>query len=388
MTDEIYISDLNEELDSHDYISLDNVYDNLSKQRHFQDTDENFSPVAGFPKDFFAHIQHDPKKQMWERHSLYKLIEKTNCQQSFREILAKGLAYREMPLYSIFRGPVTSKDLCRDQWRYWAVIKRIVTGDGCTAYLLGALNNSESLDDTDYYLVFSGSQFHFTGLDSLSSYIRDCDYRIGRTGIIEAEKFFEQLFVTPSDCPLKVIPGALHVLGHSLGGALAQWFVYIHTGTKKKIKVQLLETYNSPGMSPYKITMKTSNLTIRIIRTRWDIVHWAGAHHLTCVHGGIVRTVTFVWNIDSSPLTTNVHTYLCMANPCELEIEGFFEYTRLPRPGFMILDLVRGTLGLGPVLVLTAWRGIWRYVVPSRVQTDYEEPFVEYTEMGYSQLKQ
>jgi hypothetical protein len=78
MVDEIHMCDWNTNwLESNKFDTADAFYEEYSKSRHHPNATYKFSPVAGFPNKLSSHLSHDKEAQTYERHCLYKLIEKT-----------------------------------------------------------------------------------------------------------------------------------------------------------------------------------------------------------------------------------------------------------------------------------------------------------------------
>lgn len=376
---EILFHELSREIEN-GKTDLDALYDEMSEKYHFQNVDLRFSPVAGFPKDIGATLVHDPVLQMWERHCLYKMIEMTNDHDLFREILTKGIVYREIPLYTVIRAPwVKHQKVKANQfWQYYVVAKKIVTGDGCTAILLCTLNGDRRHHPC--ILVFSGSQFHLSGFDALSSYINDTLPIVGRRAFDSARLELNQLFSLPSDLDVVVKDQNLTVLGHSMGGALGQLFTLRY---HEKFSIELLETYNSPGIGFSDVVIIDPSLIIRIQRTYGDIVHCAGRYHL--INNFSTHCTQYItMKIHSSMLKTNVHTYLCHTNPCELKVETIESNMN---PVSVLLEFPRIALGILPCITLSIWKPLWRFIVPSRCQIEMTEIITKRLDNGYTILK-
>lgn len=115
------------------------------------------------------------------------------------------------------------------------------------------------------------------------------------------------------------------ICGHSLGGNLAQWITALCPH-----KIGLLVTSNSPGVSQkvhdhfkWNNRKNTYQLPIVIIRTEKDPVHWVGGYHLGYqkdLHHLNVK-IRLVYYILENYMITNAHTYLCMANPCNIALK-------------------------------------------------------------------
>lgn len=279
----------------------------LEKKHLFQNVDTHISTLAGCPKELGAFLSYSETRQTWERHSLYQMIKECGSWEGYLEILTKALIYREMGIGALIPAPNPNDPQKID---YYKIAQKIVTGKGFTADLLTPLDPESKLPSI---LVCSGSNFHPSGLDALSSYISDMEYNLGDEAYTSAVNELRALMQ-------KIDTGSLIVTGHSLGGNLAQ-----QIAARFPDKLQRVVTYNAPGVSKevnatFKENSKELNgkLKIDIYQTSTDIVDLAGGLHIG--YNNDKTEVSLTRFYLENPLTTFAHTYLCLANPCDLKI--------------------------------------------------------------------
>lgn len=265
------------------------------------------STLAGHPKNIWAMFFHSKSLQIYERYCLYEMIKRNDSFECFLEILAKAIVYREPELHSIIPFPGGYKN---SHYHIEYVIK---TGVGFTAYHLKSCNINYS-DKYPEIFVICGSNFHLSGLDSSSTVIRDFSSKIGEFSVDIFENIYfgkSKLFID-SDCIL---------LGHSLGGAIAQHLMLSYPMLFKR-----LVTFNSPGIivdtnqqEEFEDNCKSYETEITIYQTYGDIVQAVGGTHLG-LNSSNVTEFSYT-NFIVNDYWTNDHTYLCLQNPSNLEIK-------------------------------------------------------------------
>lgn len=281
--------------------------------------------LAGLPTKFTAIFSHDRNQQLKELLAILNLIRRSIVLNNlsfhaFLEILAKEIIYREPIENLIIPAPHPNND---NQIIYYHIHKFISSGKGGTfAYLRPIVK------DKNIYpiIVFSGSQFHPSGLDSLSSCIADTEFKLGEEAF-DSIKFKLDLLLFHFKNE-KII-----VTGHSLGGNLAQYFSANYLNLVKE-----LVTFSSPGIHTEINQLfdnklkKMNNLPkISIYQTDNDIVHYAGGEHLGYNN---LDKLDFHITKFKSPQNINLffdnpfyffirpHTYSCLLNVRELELES------------------------------------------------------------------
>lgn len=353
------------------------------------------STWAGWPKNIQATFKHSHSLQTFERHCLYEMIKKCKSVEAFLEILTKSLIYREMETGTIIPAPRYDDP---EKLEFYKVEKTIVTAKGFTAALLvPVMQDSKS----PKILTISGSNFHPTGVDTLSSIIEDMKWTLGEGAYISAEKEIKALMKQTED-------GSLIVTGHSLGGTLAQYI----TGLFPE-KVQRLITYNAPGVNSWinhvfntKAQKLDHNIKIDIYQTAWDVVHEAEYPHLGYDLGYNHKKVKLSLTrfLLDNVLTTLPHTYLCLSNPNNIDVavdtfgitslkpvdlknrtwHKYHAYQMEPYLNNLtrdILEVFRKTIGCLSTPFLELWRSFYRSLVSTRAKpselVDNDEEFKE-----------
>lgn len=324
--------------------------------------------LAGLPTKFTAILSHNRQYQLKELLASIDLVKRSVEQNNFHmflEILAKQIIYRE-PMEGLV---IPAPNYTGHNNNYYIIKQFVATGKGCTfAYLESPFNEPP-------IIVFSGSQFHPSGLDCMSSYISDMDFVLGQEAFESAQ--------IKLDLILNKNMSEFIVVGHSLGGNLAQ-----HLTAHRPDKVCELVTFSSPGISSdidFEFTKKILKFKkcpiISIYQTRGDIVHYAGTHlgyndleniNIRTFQFDPPQTAQLLWE---SPLYFFVrpHTYACLSNIRNLELNPVIILDKSEQKKILKTDIhntvemVRKNIGgrfISPILKFV--RNIARSVMPSR----------------------
>jgi hypothetical protein len=206
--------------------------------------------------------------------------------EGYTELLAKEIAYKEMEEGTIIPAPMFEG--C-DQPRFYKVAKRCAAGTGMVAYLLTPA--TPDMKELPPFVLFRGSVFFPSGLDAFSTYVTDLEP-------ILAERAFEggkeQLFAE-LDRNGFFDEQNIQIAGHSLGGALAEHFVWEcaqrqlnHPGSLNNLATINMSLFNSPGIGYGKANefreildrIEGFKIEGKLYKTKGDIVDLAGGAHI------------------------------------------------------------------------------------------------------------
>jgi hypothetical protein len=261
------------------------------------------STIAGFPKSLGSILVHSKTLQEKEKEALFEMIINSSNFETFLEILTKAVVYRELKNGDLIPAPhPKTSDI-----EYYIVQKCIITGRGFTAYYL----NPCQFSTLPTIFTISGSNFHPSGLDALSSYVNDFSFYIGTEAIDSGIGKVNKL--------LSKVGSFDYITGHSLGGTLAQYIT-----SKYPNKIGKLVTYNSPGVPEFAHFTFLNNIkkhkwkpTIHIYQTAGDVVQSVNGIHLGVQISQYPMAYT---RFSIGDLFTVKHTYLCLSNPSLLDI--------------------------------------------------------------------
>ena len=336
-----------------------------------------FNPKAGTPSKFSSLFKHDQvlmnkekvyiNEQIYDYANKYKKSNNFFYDDGFTEILTKKLIYRELNSGDLVPYPKPSSN----KVEFYEVKENIITGKGMTASLLMPTDKNSKLPPR---LVFCGSKFHPSGLDSISNVIADFEYELGKeayeSGLNKLNNIMHKYNIKNE---------SLVVSGHSLGGNLAQQFT---VDNHKKIKK--LITFNSPGIKQKKDkeftnsisrTKRHKPLEVKIIRNYKDIVHHVEDQHL-CLNALEKNKDN---NIKVSLHTFKnyggfyrPHTYCNITNPLNINskwvtaVSKNYFIKKLNNKG-KIAEILRSKVASVGSKILTHFRYIKRKILGSRV---------------------
>lgn len=255
--------------------------------------------IAGIPLSIYAFFFHDNEQMEYERYCIYKMMNYCKERKQLIELLSKTLCYREPPLGSIILMPN------KKTGTIIYVLKSIIeTGFGFVAYHYQSVEKQIKYKNI---LVIRGSNFHPSGLDSISCYINDFGFHIGEEALMSSLNRINDIFRDENDFIL---------CGHSLGGTIAQGLTCLYANHIKK-----LYTFCAPGIPKYLRNMfeeKKRNIKIKIQRSIFDIVHLFGGSHLG-YKSKFTKTDVYLYEILGSLIDN--HSYLIYLNPCEIDVK-------------------------------------------------------------------
>jgi hypothetical protein len=380
---DIKISDLNNETT---YLSDSEIRKLFTTYLHPK-REATIDVWAGCPNHLKSVFVHSSSHQAFERHCLYELLYQLSQEPGvdsnvlfscFLEIVTKGLVYREMEIGTV---------IIVNSFIVYAVWTKIVTGRGFTAIWLKKIIGSECTGIPEYILVVCGSQFHPSGLDSLSTVRNDMQPHLGWEAMESAQLILEGLF---SDVIHESPIPTIWVTGHSLGGNLAQQVVVrfpkyiskmvifnpagvshlVHTRfpVHKRVtneeelglfdKIDFTDEENEGEMKSHPI--------VEIHCSKGDPVHLFGGYILGALTPDDVDVRIIVYEISSWKGAP--HTYFCISNPLGLRIHRKESSDRkvILAMSSPPLEFCRYALGIPISPLLWVWRWGVRAIVPSR----------------------
>ncbi len=347
------------------------------KHYHPQRT-ANIDVIAGVPSSFGPFFVHSAQLQTFERHCLFELLysvsqnthtTKSHLIDCFVEIVTKGMCLFLHFVGLIYREMKKGTAIMVYHDLVYVVRETIASGKGFTAIILEKIIGIEDTDSPMVLICVSGSNFHPSGLDALSSYISDIEPYLGHEAMESVYDFFVSYFKELfSNKNQPIVWGA----GHSLGGALIQQLVAHFPSEFKKII-----TFQSPGVSRsvharFRNGIDDLKAIDFEIHYNWlDFVPYYGGYHLGLdAPEWCTNIKTFYWTIHSFHVAP--HAYFCTSNPSKLKITVKMDdnckiATNMASP---ILEALRSIIGFTAAPSLRIWRWGFRALVPSRTQSN------------------
>lgn len=356
--------------------TIDNIRSLSNVQLHQVLTSFHVSPnletageIVGTPTGYMARFIHDPTLAELERIALFKEMGKVCNLAGFDELLAKAIVNREMQIGTLL--PVAQATGSTPM--YYQVARLFITGHGMVAYALEPATD-EAAKTLSKMIIFRGSVFFPAGLDSISTYYNDLEEHLGLTGFESGRQMLGDYLQTLS-------PGEkIRAVGHSLGGAQAQWFTAAFPES-----IGQLVTFNAPGLpkdavAAFRKKVDESDLKLNIdhFRTQGDVVDKAGDHLLsgTPEQPNVQTTLTV---FEPKPgLKYDAHKSRFLGrNPSEYTVRAYqgdeLEYQLENRAGrgkvmsWLHLEDVRRTIGFVAAPILNAVKTLARATIGSRV---------------------
>lgn len=290
---------------------------------------ERRDEITAEPPTFWSRIAHDyelfgmlpgkttmanQRAQLCQQiKDLENLTEKTPQQhwEAYLEILAKECAYKEFPEGAIIPAPPSST---QGSPRFYKVMKQCAAGAGMVAYIL--TRATSDMNDLPPLIMFRGSVFYPAGLDALSTCVTDLEPNLAEMAF---ERGKEQLFTELSkEGLLSADEQQLQIVGHSLGGTLAERFACEYAQRRlteslpseelNNLQAIKMNIFNSPGVgnkkaNEFKEAMSQLNdFTVEgtLYKTKGDIVDLAGGAHIGygCARENTPFTVVLFEDVD------------------------------------------------------------------------------------------
>ena len=168
---------------------------------------ERITPLQGLPLRFQSRSLREADAE--GRIKLLELPAVLSSSRNYHYALAKAIAYREMDPGHLIKSPEG----------YYEVYSKVVKG-GMVAY---ALKTATAAMNLPPIILFRGTLTALAGLHSLDSILTDIDPTIGQTAYYVGKEKLKELLNDPRFMGSEGTTVCL--LGHSLGGVLAQYLV-------------------------------------------------------------------------------------------------------------------------------------------------------------------
>lgn len=183
---------------------------------------------------FIADLPGDTYEEVWE---------------AYLEHLTKRLAYKELPVGSLMPAPNSRNGTAQ----FYHVHQLCVGDKGMVAFIL--TRATTDMVDLPATILFRGSAFYPSGLGAMSTFMTDVEFKIGKMAFDSGK---ESLFSALKKVKFLVGENEIQVLGHSLGGTIAERFSLefikryqqksLGTDSLQNISKIRLGLYNSPGV--------------------------------------------------------------------------------------------------------------------------------------------